>query len=194
MRKKPVIGIYGIWDTPLSNEVIGLSAYASGKYAYSPIYVGQSIDIDARWQQHKKMLEKGCHHNHELQQMANEVGVHNFEFGLLEMVANKHDLNSREEYWINQYGWAHLCNSSNEKKKEVADDERSWKMSAIMDKAGLMPAEFISIAGKTMCLRRFESDVSFSIDHNLDAFAEMKREGFSGGIVEIKGRYYFKSN
>lgn len=30
-------------------------------------YVGQAVNIDARWQQHRRQLERGQHHNQELQ-------------------------------------------------------------------------------------------------------------------------------
>ena len=38
------------------------------------MYIGESFDIERRWNQHKQDLINGCHHNYYLQQSFNKDG------------------------------------------------------------------------------------------------------------------------
>ena len=38
------------------------------------MYIGESFDIERRWNQHKQDLINGCHHNYYLQQSFNNYG------------------------------------------------------------------------------------------------------------------------
>ena len=71
------------------------------------VYIGQSIDIDRRFKEHKffKANEKD---NNLLHQDIKQYGIENFKFEILEECL-KEELNSKEQYWIKYYnsyiGW-----------------------------------------------------------------------------------------
>ena len=89
-RKKLTKGIYLI--TNLSN----------GK-----VYVGQSIRIEARFDQHKSSLKGGYHENSHLQRAYNLYGADSFKFDILEE-CTLDVIDNRERHWISYY------NSTNE--------------------------------------------------------------------------------
>ena len=66
------------------------------------VYVGQSIDINARWKNHITLLNKGNHHNDYLQKSWNKYGENNFEFSIIEECLPE-DRFKREKYWIDYY-------------------------------------------------------------------------------------------
>lgn len=68
------------------------------------IYVGQSIDIYRRWQQHKETAYKkqSKSYGYPLYRQIRYYGLENFEFTILEECA-QYVLDAREEYWINYY-------------------------------------------------------------------------------------------
>ena len=68
------------------------------------VYIGQSIDIYRRWQDHKYALERNEHHSRKLQNSYNRVKDKSiFEYSILEVVEYKEDLNIREKYYIDKY-------------------------------------------------------------------------------------------
>lgn len=62
-------------------------------------YVGQSVDVNKRKQQHFNAMQKGKHHNQYIQRDYN-MG-HNFSFGIIEY-CDISSLNQREKYWIDR--------------------------------------------------------------------------------------------
>ena len=68
------------------------------------IYIGQSIDIKRRWNDHKSELRRNAHYNIYLQQSWNKYGEENFIFEVIEF--NKkftnEDLNELEIYYIDK--------------------------------------------------------------------------------------------
>lgn len=76
-----------------------IGIYAITNKVNSKIYIGQSIDVDRRWNDHIKELNNGEHVNNYLQNAWTKYGQDNFEFGILEEIFEK-ELNEREEYWI----------------------------------------------------------------------------------------------
>ena len=82
------------------NIMIGI--YKIENKVNGKIYVGQSIDINARWKNHITLLNKGNHHNDYLQKSWNKYGENNFEFSIIEE-CDLSDLNCREIYWIDYY-------------------------------------------------------------------------------------------
>ena len=68
----------------------------------SKIYIGASIDIEARYQGHIHALKAGSHKNAQLQKDFDQQGLDAFEFGILEVVATDSDLETREIHWIKQ--------------------------------------------------------------------------------------------
>ena len=66
-------------------------------------YVGSSITMNERWQQHRKKLIKGEHHSSKLQNSWNKNGESVFEFSIIEECQPiKEILLSREQYWIDK--------------------------------------------------------------------------------------------
>lgn len=63
------------------------------------VYIGQSINIERRWQAH---LSPSQYHNTILQAAFDKYGKNNFIFSILEE-CDKEQLNEREQYWINYY-------------------------------------------------------------------------------------------
>ena len=65
------------------------------------VYVGQSIHMEARWQQHKREA-LGDRSNTKLYQAMREYGIDNFVFEIIEQCLEK-ELNEKEQYWISFY-------------------------------------------------------------------------------------------
>ena len=75
-------------------------------------YVGESRNIEERWKQHKRDLNKGTHHSKKLQRAWNEYEPKNFKFKVVQKFwfcnnVNKDKLDIilylREEYYIDKY-------------------------------------------------------------------------------------------
>lgn len=65
-------------------------------------YVGKSIDIKKRWNNHIAQLRNNSHPNEYLQRSWNKYGEEMFDFCVLE-VCESEILNDREKYWIDYY-------------------------------------------------------------------------------------------
>jgi len=63
------------------------------------IYVGQSIDVNRRWNEHRAELRVNIHPNKRLQNAWNKYGETEFNFQLIEE-CTKGLLNSREEFYM----------------------------------------------------------------------------------------------
>ena len=63
------------------------------------IYIGQAVDIEDRWGEHRRGLRGGYHDNTHLQRSWNKYGEENFEFTIL-LECDESDLNMYEEYYI----------------------------------------------------------------------------------------------
>ena len=61
------------------------------------IYIGQSVDIQRRWRDHKN-----CTSDYALYRAFRKYGLENFQFDVIEE-CNVDQLNEREKYWINYY-------------------------------------------------------------------------------------------
>jgi group I intron endonuclease len=82
-KVKKVSGIYKIENTD------------TGK-----IYVGSSVNIHRRWNEHKRDLKKNEHGNKYLQNSWNKYGGGSFKFTVLETVSDTTKLIEREQYFI----------------------------------------------------------------------------------------------
>lgn len=69
------------------------------------IYVGQSIDVETRWRNHKNELNRNNHNNSHLQSAWNKYGEQSFEFNLLEK-CNDNKLDDNEIWWIDYFNSA----------------------------------------------------------------------------------------
>ena len=63
-------------------------------------YIGSSININRRWSEHRRELNRNAHRNKYLQLDWDAYGDESFEFNVLELTEN---LIVREQYWINRY-------------------------------------------------------------------------------------------
>lgn len=66
------------------------------------VYIGQSIDINRRWNDHKAKLRKNIHENNHLQTSYNKYGEKNFEYIVL-CKCLKDELNDKEVFFIEKY-------------------------------------------------------------------------------------------
>lgn len=74
-------------------------------------YVGSSIQVNIRWAQHIRELDKGTHHNIDLQLAWDAYGSDSFVFKLLEKTG-KCSLTACEQKWIDFYGFNNCYNIS----------------------------------------------------------------------------------
>ena len=96
-------------------------------------YIGSAVDIRVRWGAHRRALRRNRHHSIHLQNAWNKYGESAFEFLLIEIVENKEELLSREQWWLdrldtykNGYNCTPLAGSHLGRK---ASDESRKKMS-----------------------------------------------------------------
>lgn len=66
-------------------------------------YVGQAINIEKRWRQHRNKLVNGSHYNEHLQRAWNQYGESAFSFYVLE-ICDEQSLDARENYYIEALG------------------------------------------------------------------------------------------
>lgn len=87
-----------IGNLPSSQGIYKIECLANGK-----IYIGQSVDIRCRANEHRRALEKKAHNNDILQNSYNKYGKESFRFSLVEKIKNREDLTDREKYWADYY-------------------------------------------------------------------------------------------
>jgi hypothetical protein len=66
------------------------------------VYVGSSVGVERRWNQHRKELDAGGHHSCILQREWVEHGAACFEFSIIEEVPDLNLLRKRERVWIKE--------------------------------------------------------------------------------------------
>lgn len=75
-------------------------------------YVGSSVNVRARFWQHRSELQKGIHHCQHLQRAWNKYGEDNFGFEIVEQVGTDQDLAATEERWLAEHhGKPHCYNT-----------------------------------------------------------------------------------
>lgn len=68
------------------------------------IYIGSSIHVNKRLEEHRSTLKNNCHHNIHLQRAWNKYGEENFSFEILEIIEDDVDmLRQKEQYWMDYY-------------------------------------------------------------------------------------------
>lgn len=67
-------------------------------------YIGQSINIEKRWNVHKKQYKNKKSHSYDypLYRAFRKYGINNFKFEIIE-VCSKNELNQKEIFWIKYY-------------------------------------------------------------------------------------------
>lgn len=68
------------------------------------IYIGQSINIEKRWEEHRRSVNYINNHtyNYPLYRAIRRYGLNNFTFEIIEE-CNINELTEKEQYWINYY-------------------------------------------------------------------------------------------
>jgi group I intron endonuclease len=66
------------------------------------IYIGSSVNIKKRWEDHKELLKKNKHPNHYLQNSYNKHGKGAFKFSIIEECGID-KLIERDQYWVDWY-------------------------------------------------------------------------------------------
>ncbi len=87
----------------LKSGVYKILSWIDGKF-----YIGSSVNILKRWQDHRHLLKRNIHRNSHLQFAWNKYGAANFSFSIIEY-CEKSNLLEREQYWID------LTNCNNDK-------------------------------------------------------------------------------
>lgn len=92
------------------------------------IYVGQSVNINARWRQHRSHLRRNMHRNEHLQNAWNKYGEINFEFSILEL-CDIEVMDELERFYIERYDSmsrqnGYNCESGGNIKKKASDETR----------------------------------------------------------------------
>ena len=65
-------------------------------------YVGQSIDIEKRWAEHKSIYNHPRCSNYHIYRAFRKYGIENFSFSVIEE-CEQSLLNEREKFWIQHY-------------------------------------------------------------------------------------------
>lgn len=79
---------------PRTSGIYKITCIANGK-----IYIGSSINIKRRWDEHRRHLRSGCHHNSLLQNAYNKYGEDVFIIEVIELIM-PWVLIDMENYWL----------------------------------------------------------------------------------------------
>lgn len=82
-----------------------IGIYKIENKANGKVYIGQSIDIDNRWKNHRCELRRNAHYNDHLQRAWNKYGEDSFVFSIIEECVET-ELDEKEIYWID---YLHSC-------------------------------------------------------------------------------------
>ena len=90
----------GPFDSTIGVEFECQGVYAIKHETSGRCYVGSSVSVRGRLNQHKVQLERGQHHSRYLQNAWNKYGAQAFTAVLLEKVEDRDTLAVREQAWI----------------------------------------------------------------------------------------------
>lgn len=85
-------------DTKVNSGIYAITNIVNGK-----VYIGSTNDFEGRWEEHKRTLCKGSHHNCYLQHSWNKYSESAFDFGILEFLDNLDELYLAEQFWMDTY-------------------------------------------------------------------------------------------
>lgn len=90
------------------NRVAGI--YKITNITNNQVYIGESLNIEERWEKHKKNLKDGTHHSYKLQNDYNKFGEDNFTYEIIEELDKEYNtalqnliLLAYEDKYIKQY-------------------------------------------------------------------------------------------
>lgn len=84
----------------MENKICGI--YMIRNRINGKMYIGQSIDIHDRWDEHIYSLRGGYHINNHLQRAWNKYHENNFDFSIIEE-CSEDELDDKEIFWIAKY-------------------------------------------------------------------------------------------
>lgn len=137
----------------MSKAISGIYIIANTKNGN--FYIGQSVNMQSRWDSHKAALNKGVHKNSHLQRAWNKYGKVMFGFLVLEYCSIE-ALDAREQHYLDLYASNDNCYNvakdvqgpqrgrtlSDEHKRKISDTRKANKA-----KSKMPPARAISISG-----------------------------------------------
>lgn len=74
--------------------------YAIVNTQTSDMYVGSAVNVARRWRRHNHDLRKNVHACRHLQNAYHKYGADAFDWEVVEVVGDKEDLISREQFWM----------------------------------------------------------------------------------------------
>lgn len=86
-----------------SNDTKKVGIYKITNLVNNHIYIGSTVNLYRRKNEHLKELRHNKHYNKHLQNAFNKYGEDNFQFTILEFVFELNNLINREQYWIDYY-------------------------------------------------------------------------------------------
>lgn len=81
---------------------MSIGIYMIRNLSNNKVYIGQSTDINRRWNNHKMKLKNNIHYNEHLQKSYNKYGEKFFQYSIL-CETSKENLNELESYYIQKY-------------------------------------------------------------------------------------------
>lgn len=131
-------------------------------------YIGQSVDIRKRWNQHKSELSRNIHCNIYLQRAWNKYGEENFSFQLLK-ACKKRYLNRFEKLYIKKYK-----SFSNGYNLTIGGDFNPALLKDVCDKISMsMQGDKNHFFNKKHSLI---SEIKMSIAHNTSGYFRVSKE------------------
>lgn len=85
---------------PGSKRVADSGIYAITHVVNGKQYIGSAVNIERRWKDHRRHLDKGVHHSSHLQRAWNKYGADAFAFSVLEYVSDITRLIEREQHYM----------------------------------------------------------------------------------------------
>lgn len=68
------------------------------------VYVGQSKNLNTRYKRHLYRIKRNEHHNDHIQRAFDKYGADSFKYEVLEEIKDLSLLDTREKFWIDNYG------------------------------------------------------------------------------------------
>lgn len=127
-------------------------------------YIGQSVDIYSRWQQHKSELKRKKHCNGKLQNAWNKYNEENFKFYILEKCSLS-ELDKREQNYIakyNSYYDGYNLDFGGTNRVRWTDEMRE-KMSLLRQNMSEEEKEICRIAHQKECIPIYQIDFDGNI-------------------------------
>jgi len=90
------------------------------------IYIGSSINLNIRLNEHKNDLIKNKHYNNHLQNHFNKYGINDLIFEIILYISNEKYLRDIEQLYLNSYDWENTFNIS--KNTKVGNNKMDKKV------------------------------------------------------------------